>query len=95
MPYIRASVPLASCRCSLLFFSDCHVAPHPPLAPDTVLVGPIIMLDARQSVAEALALKDGRIIAVGTRSGVLGAVDDLARRVRLLGVAVPGLADAR
>ena len=77
------------------FFSGCRVAPHPRLVADTVFVGPIITLDARQSVAEALAVKDGRVIAVGTQSKVLGAVDDRTRRVRLLGVAVPGLADAR
>jgi hypothetical protein len=63
-------------------------------AADTVFVGRIVTLEERKPVAEAMAVKDGRIAAIGTEAEVSAAAGGRARRVRLPGVAVPGLADA-
>jgi hypothetical protein len=61
---------------------------------DTVFVGRMVTLDQNHPLADALAVKDGRIVAIGTEADVSAAVGSAVRRVRLPGVAVPGLADA-
>lgn len=64
------------------------------VAADTVFVGRFVTLDNRQPSAGALAVKDGRIVAIGTEREVLGRIAGEPRRVAFSGVAVPGLADA-
>ncbi len=64
------------------------------ISADVVYVGHIVTLDPRHPTAEALAVADGRIVAVGTAADVAAAVGDTVRRVKLPGVALPGLADA-
>ena len=61
---------------------------------DMVFIGRMVTLDQSHPIAGALAVKDGRIVAIGTEADVATAVGNSARRVRLPGVAVPGLADA-
>jgi predicted amidohydrolase YtcJ len=64
--------------------------------PDTILVnGKLVTLDARSSVAEAVAIRDGKIVAVG-RSATLRKLAGPATRVVDLGgrTAIPGLIDS-
>jgi predicted amidohydrolase YtcJ len=63
---------------------------------DRVLVGGrIITVDAADSVAEAVAIKDGRILAVGTNAQVLALTGPSTERIDLHGLtATPGLLDA-
>lgn len=63
---------------------------------DRVLVnGRIITVDAKDSIAEAVAIKDGRIIAVGTNRDVEAFVGPSTERLDLRGLAAtPGLLDA-
>ena len=60
----------------VLLLSIASALPAAAQAPDTVLVnGKIITLDARSSVQEALAIRDGKIAALGRSSD-----DSQARR---------------
>ena len=73
------------------------VAPARAQAPaaDTVLLnGKIITLDARSWVAEAIAIRDGKILAVGSVPEVLARADSHTTRIALDGrTVVPGLMD--
>ena len=64
--------------------------------PQLVLVhGRILTVDARDSIAEALAIRDGKIIAVGTDEQILRLADAATRRIDLHGrTATPGLIDS-
>jgi predicted amidohydrolase YtcJ len=65
-------------------------------APDTALVnGKIVTLDGRSATAEALAVRDGKIIAVG-RSADIGGLAGPATRIVDLGgrTVIPGLIDS-
>jgi predicted amidohydrolase YtcJ len=78
-------VGAASCLVSALAWSQ---------PADVVFTGPIVTLSAARPTATALAVRDGRIVAIGDDHDVAPFVGtDTARRV-LPGVAVPGLADA-
>jgi len=63
---------------------------------DTVLLhGKIITVDPQDSIAEAVAIKDGKIIAVGTDQFVRELVGDTTQVIDLRGLtATPGLIDA-
>jgi predicted amidohydrolase YtcJ len=65
-------------------------------APDTALVnGKIVTLDERSSVAEAVAVADGRIVAVGSSAGIRGLAGPATRVVDLGGrTVIPGLIDS-
>jgi hypothetical protein len=67
---------------------------EPP--PDTVLInGKVITVDADDTVAEALAIRDGRIQAVGTAAAIEALAGPDTRRIDLKGgTATPGLLDA-
>jgi predicted amidohydrolase YtcJ len=57
--------------------------------------GKIITVDAEDHIAEALAVRDGRIVAVGRNEDIAGLVDDETRVIELQGRAVtPGLIDS-
>jgi predicted amidohydrolase YtcJ len=62
---------------------------------DTVLTnGKIVTLGATQGIAEALAVKDGRILAIGTNDEVLGLVAPSTETIDLEGkTVVPGFSD--
>ena len=88
----------------LMTVAACDSAPHEPAADaapaaasaaDTVLInGKILTVDDEFSVAEALAIKDSRIIAVGNRASVSEHVGDSTRVVDLDGkTVIPGLID--
>ncbi len=61
---------------------------------DVIFVGPIVTLDPGRPRATALAVKGGRILAVGDASSLEPFVGSRTERIVLPGVAVPGLADA-
>ncbi len=63
---------------------------------DRVLVGgKIITVDAADSVAEAVSVRDGRIVAVGTNAQILALAGPATERIDLEGLtATPGLLDA-
>lgn len=65
-------------------------------ATDTILVGGrIVTLDAQERVAEALAIRDGRIVAVGSDAEVLKLAGDCTEVIKLGGKTVlPGFIEA-
>jgi len=65
-------------------------------APDTVLVnGKIVTVDATSSIREALAIRDGRIVEVGSTADIRSLADSATRVVDLQGrTVVPGLIDS-
>ncbi len=67
-----------------------------PLDADLILVnGRVITVDANDRVAQAVAVKDGRIIAVGTTADITRLAGPSTRRIDLHGLtATPGLLDA-
>lgn len=72
----------------------CSPPPARTAAADTVFVGPIVTFDENRPMAEALAVAGDRVVAIGSETEVASVVGGNVRRVRLPGVAVPGLADA-
>jgi len=80
----------------VLLLSIATVLPAAAQAPDTVLVsGKIVTLDARSSVQEALAIRDGKIIALGRSSDVRKLLGSATRIVDLGGrTVIPGLIDS-
>jgi len=62
---------------------------------DTVLVnGKVVALDPAGTIAEALAIREGRILAVGTSEAILARAGSATERIDLEGkTVVPGLAD--
>jgi predicted amidohydrolase YtcJ len=64
-------------------------------APDTVLVnGKIVTVDDRFTVAQALAIKDGRIVAVGTSAKISKRAGAGTKKIDLKGrTVIPGLID--
>ena len=67
-----------------------------PLSADRVLVnGHILTVDARDSIAQAVAIRAGRIVAVGTNAQIEALADARSERIDLHGLTVtPGLIDA-
>jgi predicted amidohydrolase YtcJ len=66
------------------------------IAPDTVLInGTILTVDPDDSIAEALAIKNGKIIATGTNETIEALVGSNTRVIDLKGAtATPGLIDS-
>ncbi|MCX7886682.1 MAG: amidohydrolase [Verrucomicrobiae bacterium] len=64
----------------------------PAIAADTLLVdGKIVTLDAQERIVEALAIRDGRIVAVGTSAEILRLAGERTEIIRLGGKTVlPG-----
>ena len=64
-------------------------------APDTVLVnGKIVTVDDRFGIAQALAIKDGRVVAVGKSAEIARLADNRTQRIDLRGrTVIPGLID--
>jgi predicted amidohydrolase YtcJ len=73
----------------------CRIVPD-DAAPDLVLVnGAVITVDASDQVAEAVAIRRDRIMAVGSTAAIDALADPRTRRVDLAGrAATPGLLDA-
>jgi predicted amidohydrolase YtcJ len=64
--------------------------------PDLILIhGRVLTVDARDSIAQAVAVRDGKIIAVGADQEILRLADGATRRIDLQGrTATPGLIDS-
>jgi predicted amidohydrolase YtcJ len=79
-----------------LLLSIASALPAAAQAPDTVLVnGKIVTLDARSSVQETLAIRDGKIAALGRSSDVRKLAGPATRIVDLGGrTVIPGLIDS-
>jgi predicted amidohydrolase YtcJ len=71
-------------------------AAHPsqPSAPDTIFIGQFLTLDPGHPQAEAIAVSDGRIVAVGSKSELQALANKATRQIPISGVALPGFADA-
>jgi predicted amidohydrolase YtcJ len=65
-------------------------------APDTVLVnGKVVTVDAKESVVEAVAIRDGRIVATGTSAAIRKMAGAGTRTIDVQGrTVVPGLIDS-
>lgn len=63
-------------------------------AADLVIRGTILTVDASQPTAEALAVADGRIIAVGKRADVEGRIGPETQTIDVDGCVLPGLVEA-
>jgi predicted amidohydrolase YtcJ len=72
------------------------IAPAGAQVPDTILTnGKVITLDGASSVAQAIAIHDGRILAVGSNADVGKRADARTRTIDLGGrTVVPGLMDS-
>jgi predicted amidohydrolase YtcJ len=68
--------------------------PPKPRARTEVFTGRFLTLDTLAPRADAIAVRDGRIIAIGTQEQVNAVAGSSVRHTRLPGVALPGLADA-
>jgi hypothetical protein len=64
-----------------------------PGSPDLVMCGRVLTLDEKSTIAEAVAIRHGRIVAVGARSDVARACPR-ARVVETGGVIIPGFNDS-
>ncbi len=77
--------------------AGCTGSPHTPAATaDSVFInGKVVTVDTRSSVVQALAVKDGKFIAVGTTDSVMSHAGPTTRVVDLKGrTVIPGLADS-
>jgi predicted amidohydrolase YtcJ len=61
---------------------------------DTLFIGQFVTLDPKMPHAEAIAVRNGVISAVGTRAELEGFAGPAVRRVQIPGVTLPGLTDA-
>ena len=68
--------------------------PQASVPADVVYVGRILTMDQDHPVAEALAIRDGRIVAIGTRLEVEALANKSTTKIRFSGVALPGFEDA-
>jgi predicted amidohydrolase YtcJ len=85
---------LVSAPCVLQACSG-SAAPQPTgQSPDAIFTGEFITLDSSRPRVEALAVKGGRIVAVGSRAEVESLATATTQRIGVPGVAVPGWADA-
>lgn len=92
----RVWILAALCRCFTAFAVSCLSLSAAGAAPEAVFFnGPIITLDAEDRVVGALAIQDGRILAVGDEETVMGLVDGSTQRIDLEGrVLLPGFVDS-
>src|SRR5215471_6172137 len=91
-----ACVAAAGLRVAAAFAFALFALPVAAQPPDTALVnGKIITLDERSTIAEALAVRDGKIEAVGD-SADIGSLAGPATRIIDLGgrTVIPGLIDS-
>lgn len=68
--------------------------PQARVPADVVFVGRFLTMNHDHPIAEALAVKDGRIVAIGPRLEVEAVTSKNTRTVKFSGVALPGFEDA-
>lgn len=97
MPY-KKMIPIRALSMLLLSFvvSQCSSAPPDVLAPDLILHnGKLVTVDEDFSIAEAVAIKNGHFIAVGSNSEILSLAGTATEIFDLEGKTVlPGLHDS-
>ena len=80
---------------SLMALASPHARAQAPTADTVLLNGKIVTLDAASSVAEALAIRGGKILGAGANADMLKLADPRTRRIDLGGrTVVPGLMDS-
>ena len=87
-----AAVVIASCLLGRPLRAQ--AAPSARVGRVELFTGHFITLDTLNPRAEAMAVRDGRIVAIGSEADVLAVVGTAARRIPLAGVALPGFVDA-
>ncbi len=92
-PLLRGGL-IAAC-CALALWTD-ERHPHAQAPADVVLInGSVLTVDARDSVAQAVAITGGKITAVGTTDQIKASIGSATEVIDLRGRAVtPGLIDA-
>ena len=95
-PFISLSLLFLKCVLGFSAFSCSSVEAQESLSVDMILFnGNIITIDANDTVVEALAIKDGKIVAIGANSEIEGLGGAKTQRLDLKGLtATPGLIDA-
>ena len=90
------AIPLCAALSVLLAFAPATLASAQALVADTVLVGgKVLTADAAFSVRSALAVRDGRIVAVGSDAEVRRLAGPATRVIDLQGrTVIPGLIDS-
>jgi predicted amidohydrolase YtcJ len=84
---------VALCVCAVVAMLG-HSAAQVPSADLLLVNGRIVTVDAGSSIVEAVAVRDGRFVAVGTNDAVRRHAGSTTRTIDLRGrTAVPGLAD--
>lgn len=85
-------------RCGLVLAVCCVLAPYAQAVEfaDTVLIGgKIITLDPQQRVADSVAVRDGKILAVGTDAEIAPLIGPNTQTIRLAGqTVVPGFIES-
>jgi predicted amidohydrolase YtcJ len=96
MKLTKVTVSRLSVLLVLFAFSSCTPSVPDVLAPDLVMHnGKIVTVDEDFSIAEAVAIKDGNIVAVGSNGDVLALAGSTTERMDLEGKTVlPGLHDS-
>ena len=96
MQYVKLTTSGLLLASFLLLFSGCGSAVPDALAPDLVLHnGKIVTVDEDFSIAEAVAIREGRFVAVGSDSEILSLAGADTRQVDLEGNTVlPGFNDS-
>ena len=88
-PYLATAVFIAG---AALFVGAARAAPAPELI---LFHGRILTVDAQDSIAEGVAVRDGKIVALGTDREILSLAGPTTRRIDLHGrTATPGLIDS-
>ena len=86
-----ACVAAAGLRVATAFAFVASALPAAAQSPDTALVnGKIITLDERSTIAEALAVRDGTIVAVGRSADIRGLAGPATRIIDLGGTVLAG-----
>ena len=92
----RTSVSRAAAMAAACVFLAGAGAAQAAVPPQVILFhGRILTVNAQDSIVEALAIRDGKIIALGTDQEVLRLADSTTKRIDLHGrTATPGLIDS-
>jgi predicted amidohydrolase YtcJ len=95
-PPSRAPIVPHIAPCALLLIAGCATLPPPPVHADLVMLnGHVITMDSADSRAEAVAIRGGKILAVGTSAQIEALTGPGTSRIDLRGLTVtPGLLDA-
>ena len=90
----KNSASIAATAMILVLIAACDVGTNTPAADTVFLSGKILTVDNEFSVAEALAVRESRIVAVGDNESVARFIDASTKVIELQGrTVIPGLID--